>query len=83
MLELNKWQHFAMSLGGNQFKIYIDGVVQVSSTANQPRAVTRTTAYIGRANWNDGLAVAYFDDLKIFNRSLTDFELKRVMNSYY
>ncbi len=73
-----------MTLTGNILNIYIDGVSRGSGTASLPRAVTRTTAYIGRSNWSgDGLAVAYVDDLKIFNRSLTDFELQRVMNSYY
>ena len=54
-LTLNKWQHFAMTLKGNMLSIYIDGVSCGSATANQPRAVTRTTVTLAKAT---GLAMA-------------------------
>jgi hypothetical protein len=73
-----------MTLEANVLKLYIDGVVQVTVTVSiSSGAVSRSTAYIGRNNWGSSYdANAYFDDVKIFNRSLTSFEVQRVMNSY-
>lgn len=82
-LKLMKWQHLAMTLNGNIFNIYIDGKSVLASNANSPRQITRTNAYIGRSNWGDAYGDFEIDDLKIFNRSLTNSEIVKIMNSYY
>ncbi len=81
-MKILKWQHLAMTLNGNTFTIYLDAEPVLISNANSPREITRPNAYIGRSNWGDQFANFEVDDLKIFNRSLTNAELKKVLNSY-
>ena len=50
-----------------------------------PIGYTRTKNYIGKSqNSLDGQTIFVFlDDLKFFNRSLTQSEIIKVLNSYY
>ena len=84
-LKINKWQHLAVTVTGTQLKIYIDGKLGLTSTViASPMGIMRTNNYIGKSNWGgNGNADAEFDDLKIFNRSLTQSEVNMVLNSYY
>ncbi len=48
------------------------------------RSVTRSNCLIGRSPWGESLSIsAFFDDFKIFNKSLTQSEILLVLNSYY
>ena len=72
----NKWQHLAFVLDNQIASIYIDGVQQVFKASFAiPKNVDRDTCFIGKSNWNDGLANAYFDEIKFFNRALTNQEI--------
>ena len=89
-LNLNQWKHLACIFSFPFYSIYIDGIefkTQFSKTnfasfsfAN----VNRTSNFIGRSNWLDDLdADAYFDDLKLFNRALTQQEIQFEMNNNF
>jgi hypothetical protein len=76
-LEINKWQHVALTFRGTNGKLYINGKEVRTATTQPPRPVLRTKNFIGRSNiGGDSQSVnALFDDLKIFNRSLTQDEI--------
>ena len=75
-LNLNKWQHLAFVLDNQNAYIYIDGIqTGFQSLFLKPKNVVRTTGFIGRSNWNDDLANADFDEIKFFNRALTEQEI--------
>ena len=83
-IKLNKWQFLAVTLNGTQCSIYLDGVLTKTGNAVSPSYVTRSFNYIGRSNWPSYAGTtAAIDDLKFFNRALTQSELMLVMNSYY
>ena len=83
-ITLNKWQFLAVTLNGTQCSIYLDGVLTKTGNAVSPSNVTRSFNYIGRSNWPSYAGTtAAIDDLKFFNRALTQSELMLVMNSYY
>ncbi len=84
-LKINKWQHLAVTVTGTQLKIYIDGKLTLTSTViSAPKGIMRTENYIGKSNWNGNENVnAELDDLKIFNRSLTQSEINLLLNSFY
>ena len=85
-LKLNKWQHLAFSLLGSTGYLYVNGKLVNSNTGfTIPRAITRVNCYFGRSNYVGGtyLVNAIFDDIKIFNKSLTIDEINKVLNSYY
>ena len=70
----------AFTLTGTEGVIYVNGKKGPVSTTAVPRSVLRTANYLGKDNWGSSLAVCEFDDLKIFNRSLTQTEILKVLN---
>ncbi len=86
-LKINKWQHLAVTVTGTQLKIYIDGKLTLTSTViSAPKGIIRTDNFIGRFTWNGNVNAvidAELDDLKIFNRSLSQSEINQVLNSFY
>jgi hypothetical protein len=79
-LNLNHWQNLAFIFSFPNLFIYIDGNVTTAPASSAPLTsfslanVVRSSNFIGRSNWNgdENLdADADFDDLKIFNRALS------------
>jgi hypothetical protein len=83
-LALNVWTHLTSVFDGSYAYIYLNGTqVLNQSTINiYPPNVSRSNCYIGRSNWypGDKDANAYFDDIKIYNRSLSNEEIIQDMN---
>lgn len=81
---LNKWYHFAFTINGSNGTIYLNGNMIANAMMIPPRANIRTFNHFGRSQYSaDKEANAIFDDFMIFNKSLTQDEVKRVMNSIY
>ena len=84
-LDLNTWHHVAFTLQSTTASLYVDGVQRVQQVMSvAPRGVSRTDNMLGVGVSNASVTNAYaeFDDLKIFNRSLTSSEVVMVTNSY-
>lgn len=84
-LRIRKWDHFAFTLAGTLGTIYINGKIVGQSAQYPPRSFTRLYSYIGKDNSRSNIAMinAELDDIKIFNKSLTQSEILMVMNSFY
>jgi hypothetical protein len=84
-LQLEKWYHFAHTIEGTSAKLYVNGDIWIQGTQGSPISVTRSKCYVGRSNWgaDPQFIYAVLDDLKFFNKSLTQTEVRKVMNSYY
>ena len=85
-LNLTKWQHLACVFSYPDYLIYIDGKQVVSkkiSTSFFIKNVTRNSNFIGKSNSanNDPNANADIDDLKIFNRALSQSEILFEINN--
>ena len=81
-LDLNKWQHVAFVLDYPNAYIYINGVrTAFKSSFVLPDNIFRTQCYIGKSNFDNGLADAEFDEIKIYNRSLSNKEILLEMNN--
>ena len=79
----NVWYHYVFSLNGTTGSIYINGQLLISQpNKNIPRSILRYSNYVGFGHWNNYLNGS-LDDLKIFNKSLTQAEVLQVANSYY
>ena len=77
---LNEWIHLAVTFDGSKASFYYNGIFSGSSPQYQPRNVIRSTNYIGKSNWpQDELANAVFDELRIYNRVLTQNEINSLM----
>jgi arabinan endo-1,5-alpha-L-arabinosidase len=78
-----KWYHLAVTLQGTTGTIYVNGKVKTQGLLYSVRNLIQTNAVFGSSSAALGLSDAKFDDIKIFNRSLTQTEIMKVMNSYY
>jgi hypothetical protein len=81
----DQWQHLAAVNAHPNYYIYIDGIVvgqKYWQATHIISNVTRPSNFIGKSNWNgDANADAVFDDLKIFNRALSQQEIQSEMNN--
>ena len=79
---LNEWIHVAVTFDGSQAKFYFNGIFSGSSPQSSPQNVVRQTNFIGKSNWSfygDALANAIYDELRIYNRVLTQNEIYSLM----
>lgn len=83
---LSSWTHLAVCLDSNGFvEIYVNGKLESASTGIVPRRniSSRSKNYIGkyksylnsRYNSNTKYTSGFFDEIKIYNRSLTEYEV--------
>lgn len=73
------WHHIAMSITLTESKLYCDGTL--ISTASGVNISTSSYAYIGWDNDGDNAAASYAQ-FRIFNRALTDAEIKTLAGEY-
>jgi hypothetical protein len=83
-LVLDKWAHTSYVFDGSNTFIYLNAtLISFRSVNFYPRNILRQNCFIGRSNWhsqgNDQDASAYFDDIKIYNRSLSLQEILQDM----
>jgi len=85
-LVLNKWQFLVAIFDGTNARIYLNGTLIAES--NQRFSLptqTRTKCFIGKSNWappywNDSYSSSYLDDLRFYNKSLSQTEVLDLMN---
>ena len=89
-LKSSQWQHLACIFSFPFYSIYIDGIETTTPRSKTNLAsfsfenVIRSSNFIGRSNWHhlaDKDADADIDDLKFFNRALTQKEIQFEMNN--
>jgi len=80
-LTLNQWQLLTARFDGQLFSIYINGSLTVSGTQasanySQLPPLNRTQNYVGKSSFNwDGYSHSFIDDLRFYNKSLTQQEI--------
>ncbi len=79
-----KWYHLAVTLQGTTGTIYINGKMQTQGALYTVRNILHTNAVFGSGTAGSSGFIGFIvDDVKVFNRSLTETEIKKVINSYY
>jgi arabinan endo-1,5-alpha-L-arabinosidase len=81
-LQTNKWQFLAVTLNFNSSRIYIDGQLTINLNKQYTLQISnRTNCFIGKSNWaGDGYSYSYLDDLRFYNKSLSQEEILELMN---
>jgi hypothetical protein len=78
LLKKDRWQHLAFTYDGFGLRVYHDGVEVALAVVDKQRVPGTTPLVIGRRQ--DGYDKSFFhgklDDLRIYNRPLTEAELK-------
>ena len=80
-LPLDTWSHLAVTYGGGALRLYVNGV-QVSSRAVTGSLPNSTLALTigGNSVWGEWFA-GRIDDVRLYNRALTQAELQTDMNT--
>jgi hypothetical protein len=81
-LALNEWQFLAVTYDGSNANIYINSLLTANLTYNLTMPHLNTTSnLIGKSNigGNHGYSLSHIDDLRFYNKSLTQNDLLNVM----
>jgi hypothetical protein len=79
---LNTWFHVGWTVSGSVTQVYANGVqVLTNGQVQIVQAVNRTKCYFGQSNWNDAISNADFDEIKFFNRALSQAEVQNDYNN--
>ena len=77
-----KWMHLVFTLSGTTGSFYINGMLLGQSfDMFIPRNVNRTSNYIGKATSNYGNLWSDLDDLRIYDRALSQSEIYDLLSS--
>jgi hypothetical protein len=82
-LSLNTWQFLALTYDGINAKIYINSTLTGTTAYTFTMSnINRNSNLIGKSNFggSDGYSWSYIDDLRFYNKSLTQSELLNIMN---
>jgi hypothetical protein len=81
-LKLHEWQFLVVTFNETNACIYMNGTLTANLIQNfslSPKP--RTNCYIGKSNWaSDEMSESYLDDLKFYNKSLTQEDILDLMN---
>jgi hypothetical protein len=82
---LNNWHHVAVVYNGKKVKFYVDGILKGSSQASGRIAPNIYNVYIGKYQSSARFFNGKIDDVRIYNRSLTSYQIKEAgyMRAYY
>jgi gliding motility-associated-like protein len=82
-IPLNTWIHVVSSFDGNQMKVYINGILENTIPVNTE--IKPTNRYLSIGNGDDGNGYLPFngiiDDVRIYNRALSDEEILALYNA--
>ena len=79
-LQLNQWYFFSVAFCETKAKFYLDGNLKYSATQLVPNGIVRTTNYVGGNNFGNAKLNAKIDELRIYNRCLSQNEIMNLMN---
>ena len=82
-LEYNKWYHFACTYDGSKIAIYINGKLE-STYAGEGKIVypSARNLYVGRSEYGDKYLDGIIDEVRIYNRALTEQEIRALYLNY-
>ena len=73
---LNSWFLYVLTLNGTTAKLYLNGTLTNTFTGfSVPKNTIRNTNYIGSDSFRSPLLLADLDDLRIYNRTLSQAEI--------
>ena len=77
----SQWQFLVATFDGTNSNIYLNGQLVASAAYSYNlTALFRSNCFIGKSNWDDGYSWSYLDDLRFFNKSLSQVQILDLMN---
>ena len=83
VLAQNQWSFIAASFNGTMTKLFINSTLVAASNVSslQPVNVLRTNNFVGKSQHTDGYSNSKVDELRIYNRCLSQTEIEDLMNN--
>jgi hypothetical protein len=83
-LPIDVWSHLALTYDGDQVRLYVDGeLVDCSDVPADAPPVTEGEVQIGAATEHGDYFKGRIDEVRIYNRALSQAEVKQTMNSTF
>jgi N-acetyl-beta-hexosaminidase len=76
-LTVGKWQHVAAKRGSGKWKIFLDGIPIYEKTTSAPKTPSGST-YVGTHSDRDKFFNGRIDDVRIYERALSDTEIREL-----
>ncbi len=81
-LPLNTWTHVASTFGGGSLKLYVNGVlVNTRALTGNVKTSTLPLRIGGNLIWTDENFAGQIDEVRVYNRTLTQAEIQANMNA--
>lgn len=80
---IGEWAHVSVTYKNEKFQLFVNSSLKLDFTPDSPVAnlnSERRSNFIGTNNWNHSPIDCIIDELKIFDRALTNEELLSEMN---
>src|SRR6266853_2099906 len=81
VLALNAWTHLAATFDGETVRLYVNGALVASQAQTTPLASTDGTLQIGGDSYPNEFFAGRIDEVRIYNRALTEAEIQTDMSS--
>src|SRR5882762_10354968 len=81
VVEVNTWTHLAATFDGETVRLYVNGVQVASQAQTTPLASTDGTLQIGGDSYPNEFFAGRIDEVRIYNRALTQAEIQADMAS--
>jgi len=78
LLEVNTWTHLAATFDGATVRLFVNGAQVASQAQTTPLATTNGTLQIGADSYGEFFA-GRIDEVRIYNRALTEAEIRSDM----
>ena len=76
---LNEWQHAVATVDDSSvMKVYRNGQLMGSMIGHLPRTRSRVNQFVGRSNWNDAYFDGMMDDLRVYDRAVSQNEVGQI-----
>jgi len=80
--ENGKWYQIVGVYDGSHIKIYVNGKLEKSTTLTGKIKVSNSDINIGRRTWKDRYFNGVIDEVSVYNKALTDEEIKDLYNKH-
>ncbi|MGL4651225.1 MAG: LamG domain-containing protein, partial [Caldilineaceae bacterium] len=78
LAQTNVWHHVALTLAGDELRIYLDGALDSVTSAVSIRPPQSGPKFVGTQNGAQAFWPGRIDDLRLYNRALSASEIQRL-----
>lgn len=80
IVEANKWYLVTVSYNGSSVKHYVDGVLKVTTAVTGTPTTNSSNVFLGFSNTGPYPLDGSMDEVRLYNRALSDDEVKQLYN---